>query len=257
MKDASFWFVKALRLHIEAESSILTSSDEALGMDGFALLNKHAANGSTAQEQTIREETVATETPLVKHLPGSEPPMSNVICAVKTPSGQSIAASTLLNVTFNSSLSDAECIDRCKDVFWEPTIYNLGQSYRKLKQFSDAILCFEKCVSLNPGNAAAYAALGFARHLSGDIDSAIDSYHEALSRKPDDPFSSEMLNRALAEAVTYPKSSVFASSYFDIEHQTSAIGSSILANIAKATYSQGVIPGQSVMTSNDMDIAIG
>jgi hypothetical protein len=116
---------------------------------------------------------------------------------------------------------------------------------------------FVRQTNKSKGNAAAYAALGFARHLSGDIDSAIDSYHEALSRKPDDPFSSEMLNRALAEAVTYPKSSVFASSYFDIEHQTSAIGSSILANIAKATYSQGVIPGQSVMTSNDMDIAIG
>ena len=49
--------------------------------------------------------------------------------------------------------------------------------------------------------------LDFARHLSRDVDGAIKSYHKALNRKPDDPFSSEMLNRALAEAFTYPKSS--------------------------------------------------
>ena len=38
----------------------------------------------------------------------------------------------------------------------------------------------------------------------GDIDGAIESYHQALSRKLDDPFSSEMLNRALHEAVDTP-----------------------------------------------------
>lgn len=36
----------------------------------------------------------------------------------------------------------------------------------------------------------------------GDVDKAIDLYHQALSRKPDDPFSSEMLNRALQEALS-------------------------------------------------------
>lgn len=80
------------------------------------------------------------------------------------------------------------------------------------------------------GSAAAASALGFARHLSGDIDGAIDSYHEALSRKPDDPFSTEMLNRALSEAITYPKSSVFDSDMFTMEvvRQTCVIGKGIL-----------------------------
>ena len=53
------------------------------------------------------------------------------------------------------------------------------------------------------GSHAGYSALGLARHLDGDLDGAIDSYHEALSRKPEDPFTSEMLQRALAEVVTY------------------------------------------------------
>ena len=37
--------------------------------------------------------------------------------------------------------------------------------------------------------------------MVGDIEGAIEYYHQALSRKPDDPFSSEMLNRALEEAL--------------------------------------------------------
>ena len=36
----------------------------------------------------------------------------------------------------------------------------------------------------------------------GNLDEAIDLYHQALSCKPDDPFASEMLNKALQEALT-------------------------------------------------------
>jgi hypothetical protein len=46
-----------------------------------------------------------------------------------------------------------------------------------------------------------FSALGFTRHFAGDIDGAIASYHQALSRKPDDPFASEMLNRAMRESL--------------------------------------------------------
>ena len=35
----------------------------------------------------------------------------------------------------------------------------------------------------------------------GSLDEAIDLYHQALSCKPDDPFASEMLNKALQEAL--------------------------------------------------------
>ena len=43
--------------------------------------------------------------------------------------------------------------------------------------------------------------MAFTRHLIGDLEGAIEYYHQALSRKPDDPFSSEMLNRALVESL--------------------------------------------------------
>jgi hypothetical protein len=37
--------------------------------------------------------------------------------------------------------------------------------------------------------------------LDGDLDQAIDFYHQALACKPKDPFSSEMLQRALIDAL--------------------------------------------------------
>ena len=43
--------------------------------------------------------------------------------------------------------------------------------------------------------------MGSSQHLVGDLESTIEFYHQALSRKPDDPFASEMLNRALYEAL--------------------------------------------------------
>lgn len=41
-------------------------------------------------------------------------------------------------------------VELCQDVFWEPTLFNLGQCYRKSRQFTEAARCFEKCLSLCP-----------------------------------------------------------------------------------------------------------
>ena len=48
------------------------------------------------------------------------------------------------------NLSDSECISACRDAFWEPTIFNLGHSFRKIKRFDESLLCFEKAISLCP-----------------------------------------------------------------------------------------------------------
>ena len=50
-------------------------------------------------------------------------------------------------------------------------------------------------------SAATFAALGFAHHLQGHVDQAIDCYHQALGLKPDDGFCTEMLARALQDAL--------------------------------------------------------
>ena len=47
------------------------------------------------------------------------------------------------------------------------TIYsNLGHSYRKLKDFKNAILYYEKCVTLNPKNPHTYFSLAYTYHIS-------------------------------------------------------------------------------------------
>ncbi|CAB9510388.1 cycle protein 16 homolog [Seminavis robusta] len=98
--------------------------------------------------------------------------------------------------------SVAESIQLCQEKHWEATIFNLGQCYRKTRQFSKAAHCFERCIALSPENCSGYAALGFTKHLMGNLDEAIDSYHQALGCKPEDPFSTEMLNKALQEVLS-------------------------------------------------------
>ena len=158
MEDASFWFIKALRLHVAAESSALTSMDEALGANGYILLNR-GQQPSSGHGVPVRQDAASnsdTTTPYVKRrsTDADAPPVSTVLCDLKTPSGQSIAASLFNDDRgIDSGLTDKECIERCKDQFWEPSIFNLGQSYRKMKRYDDAIVCFEKCSSLNPVSA--------------------------------------------------------------------------------------------------------
>jgi anaphase-promoting complex subunit 6 len=95
-----------------------------------------------------------------------------------------------------------ESIELCHDTYWEPTLFNLGHSYRKTRQFELAAACYGRCVALCPDKFSAYSALAFAKLLLGDADGAISQSHQALSIKPDDPFSTEVLNRALAEQAT-------------------------------------------------------
>jgi tetratricopeptide (TPR) repeat protein len=95
-----------------------------------------------------------------------------------------------------------DSIDSCLDPYWEPTLFNLGHAYRKTRRLQAAAQCFARCVSLCPERFSTYSALAFTQHLMGNVDTAINYYHQALSCKPDDAFSTEMLNRALEEALT-------------------------------------------------------
>ena len=53
----------------------------------------------------------------------------------------------------SENLSDCNCVEFCEEVFLEPTIFNLGQSYRKARRFEDASICFGKCLALCPVRA--------------------------------------------------------------------------------------------------------
>ena len=95
-----------------------------------------------------------------------------------------------------------ESVDLCRDPYWEPTIFNLGHSYRKSRLFVEAVSCFTHCITLCPEKFSAYSALAFTKQLMGDLDEAISLYHQALSMKPDDPLSTDMLSNALQDQIT-------------------------------------------------------
>jgi anaphase-promoting complex subunit 6 len=86
------------------------------------------------------------------------------------------------------------------DPYWEPALFNLATVCRKLRRWDVAIDCLNTCLSLKE-SASAYSALGYCSHLSGNLHEAIEHYHISLSKKPDDPFCSEMLQRALSDAL--------------------------------------------------------
>mmetsp|Transcript_24965 Transcript_24965/g.53881 ORF Transcript_24965/g.53881 Transcript_24965/m.53881 type:complete len:229 (-) Transcript_24965:35-721(-) len=83
---------------------------------------------------------------------------------------------------------------------WEPAMFNLGHSYRKLGRYSEAIQHYENALSYSPKEASTYSALGITYHLQGRLEEAIQHYHNALGLKPEDTFSSEMLDKALTES---------------------------------------------------------
>ena len=92
-------------------------------------------------------------------------------------------------------------LESVTDPYWESTIFNLAYALRKMRRFDTALVCLERSCSLCPDQASAWSARGFVCHLDGDVDQAIDFYHQALACKPKDPFSSEMLQRALIDAL--------------------------------------------------------
>lgn len=83
----------------------------------------------------------------------------------------------------------------------EPSIFNLGHAYRKKRDFDNAALWYRAALAINPRLASTYSALGFTLHLKGDLDGAIELYHQSLSLKPDDTFTCEMLTEALRDTL--------------------------------------------------------
>ena len=83
----------------------------------------------------------------------------------------------------------------------ESSVFNLAQTYRKMKRFDDAARYFELALALKPGDAAIRGALGVTLHALGGahVHKAVECYHTALAMRPDDTFCSEMLSRALRD----------------------------------------------------------
>ena len=58
---------------------------------------------------------------------------------------------------------------------------NLGHTYRKLKDYKNAIKYYEKCISLNTKNANTYFSLAFTCHINDQLNKAICYYHKVIT----------------------------------------------------------------------------
>ncbi|CAH0484823.1 unnamed protein product [Peronospora farinosa] len=85
---------------------------------------------------------------------------------------------------------------------WEPTLFNLGYSYRKLRKFDQAIHYFQSALRLSPRNASSLAALGFTYHMKGCLEQAIETYHAALACSSEDTLAGSMITVAFGESLS-------------------------------------------------------
>ncbi|KAJ3096806.1 hypothetical protein HDU97_005570 [Phlyctochytrium planicorne] len=65
---------------------------------------------------------------------------------------------------------------------------------------TDARECFNKVLTINPGNSVAIVTLGFMHQNDGELDAAIECYHKAFSLNPEQPFATSLLEMALEES---------------------------------------------------------
>ena len=70
------------------------------------------------------------------------------------------------------------------DAVREPSVFNLGHAYRKLRDFDSAAKWYRVALAINPRLASTYSALGLTLHLRGDVHAAIDS---TTRRSPSSP----------------------------------------------------------------------
>jgi tetratricopeptide (TPR) repeat protein len=100
-----------------------------------------------------------------------------------------------------------ETVELCVDPYWEATVFNLGHALRKTRQYQAAATCYARCISLCPEKCSGYSAYAFTSQMMGKADVAVEYYHQALSCRPDDNFSTEMLSRALGSHLAAAPSS--------------------------------------------------
>lgn len=98
---------------------------------------------------------------------------------------RSLAASASRRISNNEEEQDV--VELCQDAFWEPTLFNLGQCYRKQRQFAEATRCFEKCLSLCPvckkcANAISQDGCCNFQSLTYHIEHLFIPYHREAPR---------------------------------------------------------------------------
>lgn len=77
------------------------------------------------------------------------------------------------------------------------TYINLGHCLRRMKNFDDAIESYQAAISHQNNSTNALSSIGFTYHLKKDFDNAILFYNQCLSIDPVNPFATKMLDIAI------------------------------------------------------------
>ncbi|KAL0488988.1 anaphase-promoting complex subunit Apc6 [Acrasis kona] len=105
----------------------------------------------------------------------------------KSPLGQLLATSPS-SEAFDQSNSSLH--------IYEPILFNYANTFRKLKQYEQALKYYQLCLRFNQ-KWIVLSAIGFTHHLLGNLHDAIEHYHKATFLKNDDTFTATMLGKAL------------------------------------------------------------
>src|SRR5208282_1952076 len=76
---------------------------------------------------------------------------------------------------------------------------NLGEAYRRLRRYPEAIACYQRAVRLNPSFAGAYYNLGNALRDRKEMRKAVACYRRALRLQPDMAGAHNNLGNALKD----------------------------------------------------------
>ncbi len=89
----------------------------------------------------------------------------------------------------------AEAVEPRRQELWNLA----GFCHFKMREYDEAIGCFEKAIEIDPGSAIDYANIGSNLRDKGDREGAVAMYQKALSLDPTIEFARDSLKRLLEE----------------------------------------------------------
>lgn len=81
--------------------------------------------------------------------------------------------------------------------------FNYATVLRKLNRLDDALLWYNRCLSLAPLKSLTLASIAFTLHLGRKFEEAITYYQQALSLDPKLTFASDMLQQVMNDMKNY------------------------------------------------------
>ena len=96
------------------------------------------------------------------------------------------------------SRSPLENGDKCSTE-WEVILFNLGQTYRKLGAYEDALTFYKRALKLKPNTPSTMSSIAHVHLLQAEYDKAVSLCETVLNQNINDQFTCLMLNYALEE----------------------------------------------------------